>query len=76
VREYWRRALDADPDLTFTLDGAYPGVSSVVLCYRDAGEIAGAEFMRFDSTGRVREVIAHHAPQRSAAAVDQADGAR
>lgn len=62
LRSFWARALERFPDLTFTLYGAYAGVRSVVLNYRSVNDLAGAEFLRLDSEGRVIEVVAHYRP--------------
>jgi hypothetical protein len=63
LRAYWARALEQFSDLTFTLFAAYPGVDSVVVHYRSIGGLVGAEFMRFDDTGRVFEAFAQYLPE-------------
>jgi hypothetical protein len=61
LRSYFLRALEAYPDLTFDLWGAYPGQDSVVLHYESVKKLRAAEFMRFNGSGQVREVVAHYA---------------
>jgi len=61
LRAYFRRGLDAYPDLKFTLWGAYAGVQSVVVHYESVRGMGSAELMRIRSDGRVSEVVAHYA---------------
>ncbi len=35
LRSYWTRALEANPDLEFTLIGVYAGIDTIVLHYRN-----------------------------------------
>ena len=35
LRSYWKRALEANPDLEFTLIGVYAGIDTIVLHYRN-----------------------------------------
>ncbi len=35
LRAYWRQALDGNPDLHFALVGAYIGISTIVMHYRN-----------------------------------------
>jgi len=60
LRDYWGRALQQFPELRFTLFDVIPGVDSLVLHYQSVRELVGAEFMRFDGAGRVRQVVAHY----------------
>jgi hypothetical protein len=60
LRQYFLRGLDAFPDLTFQLWGAYPGHESVIVHYESVRRLGAAEFMRIDSSGRVCEVVAHY----------------
>jgi len=61
LRAYFRRGLEAFPDLKFTLWTAYPGQDSMIVNYESVRGLRSAEFMRLDATGRVREVVAHYA---------------
>jgi hypothetical protein len=62
LRAYFRRALDAYPDLEFTLWGAYSGTDSLVVHYQSVAGLRAAEYMRIDADGKVCQVIAHYAP--------------
>jgi SnoaL-like protein len=61
LRAYFRRGLEAYPNLRFTLWGAYPGVESVVLHYESVRGLRSAEWMRLNDSGRVCQVVAHYA---------------
>lgn len=65
LRAYFKRGLDAYPDLTFTLWGVYAGVESVVVHYRSVRGMGSAELMRIGADGRVCEVVAHYASRPS-----------
>lgn len=60
LRDYFRRGLEAYPDLQFTLRAAYPGTESVVVLYESIRGLRAAEFMQFDVEGRVARVVAHY----------------
>ena len=62
LRAYFKRGLEAFPDLEFVLWGVYPGVNSVVLHYQSVREMKSAEVMVFDGAGKVCRVRAHYAP--------------
>jgi hypothetical protein len=61
LRAYFRRGLDAFPDLKFKLLGVYAGVQSVVVHYRSVRGMDSAEFMSLDADGHVSRVVAHYA---------------
>jgi hypothetical protein len=62
VGVYWKRALDAQPNLHFTLVGVLVGADGVTILYRrDTGHLV-AEVLVFDAEGRVRSGSAHYAP--------------
>lgn len=61
LRAYFLHAFDAYPEFTFTFWGAYPGHDSVVLHYESVRQLKAAEYMRFDGSGRVCQVVAHYA---------------
>lgn len=60
LRAYWGLALERFTTLRFELLQAYPGVDSLVLTYHSVAGLIGAEYMRFDASGRVCEVRAHY----------------
>jgi len=60
LRAYFKKGLDAFPDLTFVLWGAYPGVNSVVVHYQSVRGMKSAEVMVFDAQGKVCRVRAHY----------------
>jgi hypothetical protein len=70
LRKYFLRALEAFPELKFSLWGAYPGHQSVVVHYESVRRLRGAEFMRIDGSGRVCEVIAHYAAPATTASTE------
>jgi hypothetical protein len=61
LRAYWGPALDAYPDLCFTLFRAYAGVRSVVLHYRSVQGLVAAEWMELDDAGAIHRAVAHYA---------------
>lgn len=64
LRAYFSRALTANPTLAFEPLIVFAGVSSIVLMYRSIQNLLAAETMEFDSTGRVRRVLAHYTPEK------------
>lgn len=62
LRDYFSRALQRFPDLRFELYKALTSVNSVVLYYRSVNDLNAAEYMSFDSNGKVNSVVAHYAP--------------
>jgi hypothetical protein len=62
LREYFRRGLDAFPDLHFELYTALPGVSSIALHYRSVGGRLAIETMELDPAGLVVRAAAHYSP--------------
>ena len=60
VREYFRRGLEAFPQLRFSLIDVFGGVSSVVLCFENQRGTRTAEFMELDPQGRVIRVVANY----------------
>jgi len=61
--DYWRRALQAYPDLHFELHGVFPGVSSLVLHYLSVKNLLAAEVLILDSELKVCRAYAHYRPQ-------------
>ena len=60
LRDYFRRGLEAYPDLHFDLHAALPGVSSVALHYASVGARTAIEVMELDADGAVVRVAAHY----------------
>lgn len=60
LRDYFRRGLEAYPNLHFELLDVMCGLSSVVLCYTNQKGTRTAEFMEFDSNGQVMRVVANY----------------
>jgi ketosteroid isomerase-like protein len=58
--EYFRRGLDAYPNLRFELLDVMFGLSSVVLCYKNQKGTKTAEFMEFGQGGKVIRVVANY----------------
>ena len=53
LRKYWRRGLDANPDLHFTFDAVLAGYDCLTVLYRNHRQQAVAETVEFDATGKV-----------------------
>jgi predicted ester cyclase len=60
LRAYFRRGLEAYPDLSFRLADVLWGVNSVVLCYTNHKGTRTAEFMELSSAGKVARVVANY----------------
>jgi predicted ester cyclase len=60
LRAYFKRGLDAYPNLRFELIDVMWGLSSVVLYYLNQNGTKSGEFMTLDSTGKVVRVVAHY----------------
>lgn len=60
LRAYFRRGLEAYPDLRFELEDVLWGVNSVVLCYRNQKGTRTAEFMELSENGKVARVVANY----------------
>jgi hypothetical protein len=60
LRAYFRKGLDAYPNLRFDLVDIMWGVRSVVLCYTNQRGTKSAEFMELDSSGQVTRVVANY----------------
>lgn len=60
LRAYFRRGLEAYPDLRFELLDVMFGLSSVVLCYKNQKGTKTAEFMEFGENGKVIRVVANY----------------
>jgi ketosteroid isomerase-like protein len=60
VREYFRRGLEAYPELRFELKELLVGLSTVVLYYTNQKGTHTAEFMEVSADGKVKRVVAHY----------------
>lgn len=60
LRDYFRRGLEAYPNLRFELLDVMCGLSSVVLCYTNQKGTKTAEFMELDGNGKVIRVVANY----------------
>lgn len=60
LRDYFRRGLEAYPELRFQLEDVLWGISSIVLYYRNQKGTRTAEFMELSPTGKVARVVAHY----------------
>jgi predicted ester cyclase len=60
LRAYFRRGLEAYPDLHFRLADVLCGVNSVVLYYTNQKGTRTAEFMELSATGKVARVVANY----------------
>jgi len=60
VKAYFRRGLEAYPELHFQLNGVFLGVNSVVLLYTNQKGTQTAEFMEFSASGKVARVVANY----------------
>lgn len=60
LRYYFKRGLDAYPNLKFDLIDVLWGISSVVLYYTNQKGGRSGEFMEIDSKGKVVRVIANY----------------
>jgi predicted ester cyclase len=60
LREYFKRGLDAFPNLHFELQDVMFGLSSVVLCYKNQKGTKTAEFMEFGEDRKIIRVVANY----------------
>jgi hypothetical protein len=60
LRIYFGRALNAYPDLRFTLRRVYSGPRSLVIEYESVSKMLAAEMMEFNDAGLVIRVNAHY----------------
>lgn len=60
LRKYFRRGLEAFPDLSFELLEVLCGLSSVVLYYKNQTGTRTGEFMEFADDGKVVRVVANY----------------
>jgi predicted ester cyclase len=60
LREYFKRGVEAYPNLTFELLDVMWGLSSVVLYYRNQNGTTSGEFMELDANLKVVTVVANY----------------
>ena len=60
LRAYFRRGLEAYPELHFRLEDVLWGVNSVVLYYTNQKGTRTAEFMELSAIGKVARVVANY----------------
>jgi hypothetical protein len=60
LKAYFKKGLEAYPNLTFELIDVMWGLSSVVLYYVNQNGTKSGEFMEFTPTGMVSKVIANY----------------
>ena len=60
LRAYFRRGLEAFPELNFRLTDVLWGVSSVVIYYSNHKGRRTAEFMELSAAGKVARVVANY----------------
>jgi predicted ester cyclase len=60
LRAYFRRGLEAYPELHFHLEGVLWGINSVVLYYTNQKGTRTAEFMELSAVGKVVRVVANY----------------
>ena len=60
LKTYFRRGLDAYPELNFRLEDVLWGTNSVVLYYTNQKGTHTAEFMELSANGKVVRVVANY----------------
>jgi predicted ester cyclase len=60
LRDYFRRGLEAYPELHFHLEDVLWGLNSVVLLYTNHKGTRTAEFMELSANGQVARVVANY----------------
>ncbi len=65
LRAYFQRGLEAYPELHFSLEDVFLGVSSVVLLYTNQKGTRSAEFMEISETGKVARVVANYSAPKA-----------
>ena len=60
LRAYFRRGLEAFPDLRFRLEDVLWGINSVVLYYSNQKGTRAGEFMELSATGKIVRVVANY----------------
>ena len=60
LREYFRRGLEAYPELHFDLKDLLVGLNTLVLYYTNQKGTRTGEFMELSAEGKVKRVVAHY----------------
>ena len=60
LRAYFKRGLEAYPELHFKLEDVLWGVNSLVLYYANQKGTRTGEFMELSAAGTVARVVAHY----------------
>jgi ketosteroid isomerase-like protein len=60
IREYWEKALDRVPDLSFELLEVLTSVNSITIYYRSVFGRLAAEVIFFDKNRKVIRAVAHY----------------
>jgi hypothetical protein len=60
IREYWEKALDRVPDLSFELIEVLTGVNSITIYYQTIFGRLAAEVMFFDRDRKVVRTVVHY----------------
>ena len=60
LKDYFRRGLEAYPELNFRLDDVLWGINSVVLYYTNHKGTRTAELMELSAAGKVAKVVANY----------------
>jgi len=60
LKAYFRRGLEAYPELNFRLTDVLWGIHSIVLYYTNHKGTRTAEFMELSATGKVARVVANY----------------
>ena len=62
LKAYFKKGLEAYPDLHFELQHVLDGMNSVTLVYKSINNTLSAELMELDSEGKACRVKAHYKP--------------
>ncbi|AVL53439.1 nuclear transport factor 2 family protein [Roseobacter denitrificans] len=66
LRDYWIKALDQQPGLSFIVTNVFIGHAMIVITYRNQNDVEAAETLRFGPDGLVIEASAcHRVPSHS-----------
>lgn len=65
LRDYWSRALAAQPTLTFHVDAIFQGYRALVITYTNHNDVKAAETLEFGADGLVHRASACHMQNRS-----------
>lgn len=66
LREYFRKGLEAYPDLRFELTQVLVGVRSVTLLYRSVNGLDASEVVTLTDAGKIFRAVVHYSPSNRA----------